>query len=161
MRATKIPSPSNKPDRDSTPLCINEIFKLSKALVFLPPGCSKYSKRTQKNQVVPERKPLSFFQSDVCTYAITRTLQHVPEAAEEKALRSLLRESSELVSCMISKYNLTLDVEKSSVACLFPSEQRWLKGEKYAFLIRHYYAYSKLLNLYPLNERHHPNSIYD
>lgn len=37
-RTTKIPSPSNKPDRDSTPPRSNEVFKLSKAPVFLPPA---------------------------------------------------------------------------------------------------------------------------
>lgn len=111
--------------------------------------------------MVSERKNLSFFSLDVSTYAISRVLQHDPAAAKEKALRCLRRESSELVSYMVSQYNLALDVDKTSGACLFPSEKRWLKGEEYAFLIRHYYAYSKLLNLYPLNERHHPNSVYD
>jgi len=81
---------------------MNEVFKLSKAPVLLPPAAQNTQNETQQNQVVPERKPLSFFQPDVCTYAITRALQHVPEAAKEKALRSLRRESSELVSYMVS-----------------------------------------------------------
>jgi hypothetical protein len=111
--------------------------------------------------VVLERKQLSFFSSDATTYAISRALQHEPTAAKESALRILRRESSELVSYIYNQYNLVLESDKASGACLFPSEKRWLKGEEYAFLIRHYFAYSKLLSLYPLNEKHHPNSVYD
>lgn len=110
--------------------------------------------------MVPERN-LSFFSADAATYAIPRALQHEPTAAKESALRILRRESSELVSYIYNQYNLVLESDKASGACLFPSDKRWLKGEEYAFLIRHYFAYSKLLSIYPLNEKHHPNSVYD
>ena len=110
--------------------------------------------------MVPERN-LSFFSADAATYAIPRALQHEPTAAKESALRILRRESSELVSYIYNQYNLVLESDKASGACLFPSDKRWLKGEEYAFLIRHYFAYSKLLSIYPLNEKHHPKSVYD
>jgi len=47
MRATKILSPNNKPDRDSTPLRMNEVFKLSKAPALLPPATQNTSNDPQ------------------------------------------------------------------------------------------------------------------
>jgi hypothetical protein len=48
---------------------------------------------------------------------------------------------------MLTQYNIDLNFDPSSGACLFPTSTRWLKGEEYGFLIRHYYAYSELLKL--------------
>ena len=44
----------------------------------------------------------------------------------------------------------------------FPTEKRWLTGEEYAFMLRHYRAYSLL---YPstikLGFKRHPNEVYE
>ena len=44
----------------------------------------------------------------------------------------------------------------------FPSADRWLNGEEYAFLIRHYRAYSQA---YPdemtVADLQHPDTVYD
>lgn len=44
----------------------------------------------------------------------------------------------------------------------FPTESRWLNGEEYAFLLRHYRAYTAL---YPdqilIETKAHPNQVYD
>jgi hypothetical protein len=66
-----------------------------------------------------------------------------------------------LASYIQSQYNQTLEIDPESGAALFPTQKRWLKGEEYGFLIRHYYAYSTLLNHYNVNDREHPNSVYD
>lgn len=44
---------------------------------------------------------------------------------------------------------------------LFPCHKRWLKGEEYGFLIRHYYAYSEVLRLHQLSEKFHPHLVYE
>ena len=41
---------------------------------------------------------------------------------------------------LISKANIQMDPDKKLLK--FPSHERWLNGEEYAFLIRHYKAYS-------------------
>ena len=44
----------------------------------------------------------------------------------------------------------------------FPSATRWLTGEEYAFLIRHYKAYSAMSpHLIQSCFKTHPNEVYD
>jgi hypothetical protein len=44
---------------------------------------------------------------------------------------------------------------------MFPIAKRWLKGEEYGFLIRHYFAYSQVLKKFECISERHPNSVYD
>lgn len=45
---------------------------------------------------------------------------------------------------------------------MFPSEERWLNGEEYAFLIRHYRAYSLAFpGQMTVTDAQHPDSVYD
>ena len=37
-----------------------------------------------------------------------------------------------------------LKIDHSTLVIKFPSEERWLLGEEYAFLLRHFQAYSAL-----------------
>lgn len=61
---------------------------------------------------------------------------------------------------MMSKAKISMDPVTKLLN--FPSEDRWLNGEEYAFLIRHYKAYSMA---YPKNvtvtEKMHPECVYD
>lgn len=66
-----------------------------------------------------------------------------------------------MASYIYVQYNLTLDICPQSGACLFPTQRRWLKGEEYGFLIRHYFAYSQLLKLYTCADKEHPDSVYN
>jgi len=107
-------------------------------------------------------RKLSFFQPKVSTYAIPRSLQQTdPEKARFESLKILQTESRDLASYILAQYNQTLEIDPSSGAAIFPTQKRWLKGEEYGFLIRHYYAYSTLLNEYSCIDKEHPNSVYD
>ena len=44
----------------------------------------------------------------------------------------------------------------------FPTDQRWLNGEEYAFLIRHHLAYRYVYkDLMTLTKHGHPEKVYD
>ena len=43
----------------------------------------------------------------------------------------------------------------------FPCRERWLKGEEYGFLIRHYFVYSRVLKFHMLSEKDHPTIVYE
>lgn len=81
--------------------------------------------------------------------------------ARDQALKILREESRELASYMLSSYSVNLEIDGASGACLFPASNRWLKGEEYGFLIRHYFAYSELLGLVECRDHEHPNSVYN
>lgn len=91
-----------------------------------------------------EEPKLSFFAPEVATYAIPRIPKSIP-SWQDFALSILRKESKELKNHMRLVYNVSLDVSPTHGACLFPVTKRWLKGEEYGFLIRHYFAYSKIL----------------
>jgi hypothetical protein len=42
---------------------------------------------------------------------------------------------------MRTVYNISLDINKEGIVT-FPIKERWLKGEEYGFLLRHYSAFS-------------------
>jgi hypothetical protein len=42
----------------------------------------------------------------------------------------------------------------------FPFEKRWLRGEEYGFLCRHYYAYSEVFKIFKVIDGNHPEEIY-
>lgn len=54
------------------------------------------------------------------------------------------------------------EIDVNTKVLIFPTTERWLNGEEYAFLLRHYKAYN---SLYPtemlLNTRTHPQQVYD
>ena len=145
----------------------NDLFKLSKVTTKETPQqqrngiCSSTEEPEVLNGCVSKRK-LSFFAKNVPTYAITWQLQRSNlKLAREKAIQILAKESKDLRTYIFFQYNLTLDLDPISGACLFPTQKRWLKGEEYGFLIRHYFAYTQILNLFPCIEKEHPNSVYD
>jgi hypothetical protein len=43
----------------------------------------------------------------------------------------------------------------------FPIKSRWLKGEEYGFLLRHYNVYSVFLNIFDTLEKKQPDSVYE
>lgn len=66
---------------------------------------------------------------------------------------------------MFSSYNIHLEIDKElGYINLFPFKQRWLRGEEYGFLCRHYYAYSNYVkvqgNFFKVVDRNHPEEIY-
>lgn len=65
-------------------------------------------------------------------------------------LNQLRQESGLLVNFMFVTYNIRLQRNENGVI-QFPFQQRWLRGEEYGFLCRHYYAYSKILRILPLS----------
>lgn len=62
---------------------------------------------------------------------------------------------------MKSTYNIELEIDKESGCILnFPFKSRWLRGEEYGFLCRHYYAYTHIFKLHQIMDCEHPDSIY-
>ena len=125
----------------------NDLFKLDK----VPPKDNQgrafeadSHEAGHGQQPVSERK-LSFFGAQVSTYAVPLSAQ---KSSQDLAMERLAEESKELANYMYLQYSLTLEKDPVSGACLFPTQKRWLKGEEYGFLIRHYFAYSQLLQLY-------------
>jgi len=73
-----------------------------------------------------------------------------------------LREESVLLSKYMKKtYNIDLPIDsKSGCIMQFPFRNRWLRGEEYGFLCRHYYAYTNIFKKFEIAECEHPDSIY-
>jgi len=66
---------------------------------------------------------------------------------------------------MYSSYNIHLEIDPSKGYIVsFPFKQRWLRGEEYGFLCRHYYAYSNFVQIedrtFKVVEKNHPEEIY-
>jgi hypothetical protein len=69
---------------------------------------------------------------------------------------------------MFNSYNIRLEVDKEGgFINSFPFKQRWLRGEEYGFLCRHYYAYSNFVKMrdfrapFPVKHQNHPEEIYN
>lgn len=71
-------------------------------------------------------------------------------------------ESALLVEFMLVTYNIRLQRNENGIV-LFPFHQRWLRGEEYGFLCRHYYAYTEVLKMVQMSpeEQTHPDEIYN
>lgn len=62
---------------------------------------------------------------------------------------------------MSHTYNIQVEIDpQSGFITSFPFRQRWLRGEEYGFLCRHYYAYSQLLECFKIKNGEHPEEIY-
>ena len=73
----------------------------------------------------------------------------------------LIIESKLLIQYMRSTYNIELKTDKKTNCIMeFPFRQRWLRGEEYGFLCRHYYAYTKILKIFKILVYEHPDTIY-
>lgn len=58
-------------------------------------------------------------------------------------------------------YNIDLPIDPTHGCIMdFPFRSRWLRGEEYGFLCRHYYAYSKIFKKFKIGECEHPDVIY-
>ena len=71
-------------------------------------------------------------------------------------MKLLQKESIMLRNYMNQCYGVNLDMDPNFQAVVFPSTKRWLKGEEYGFLIRHYHAYSQLLKRHQVYDKDHP-----
>jgi hypothetical protein len=80
---------------------------------------------------------------------------------EDEIFRLLRTESKLLQSYMYNTYNIQLDIDpEEGYIKHFPFRQRWLRGEEYGFLCRHYYAYSHYLKMFSMKDNDHPEEIY-
>jgi hypothetical protein len=62
---------------------------------------------------------------------------------------------------MYHTYNIHLEIDPElGYIKNFPFRQRWLRGEEYGFLCRHYYAYSHLIKMFGLKDNDHQEEIY-
>lgn len=102
-------------------------------------------------QQAPEFK-LSFFNPEKPVYAIPRIPIKL-QSTQDTALQLVRLESIELQKYMRDVYHLEVEICRQTRAIIFPSTQRWLKGEEYGFLIRHYFVYSCVLKFYVLSEK--------
>ena len=58
-------------------------------------------------------------------------------------------------------YSIMLEIDpEDQYIKSFPFGKRWLRGEEFGFLCRHYYAYSHLEDLFQIVEGNHPEEIY-
>ena len=80
---------------------------------------------------------------------------------DQEILRLLRVESKLLRQYMSHTYNIQVEIDpQTGYITQFPFRQRWLRGEEYGFLCRHYYAYSKLIGLFGIKDSDHPEEIY-
>lgn len=80
---------------------------------------------------------------------------------KEEIFRLLKEESGLLQSYMYSTYNIHLEIDPElGYITQFPFRQRWLRGEEYGFLCRHYYAYSHYIKMFAMKDNDHPEEIY-
>ena len=49
---------------------------------------------------------------------------------------------------------------KGDVPIRFDWDNRWLKGDEYAYIVRHMDAYCETMHLQKFNQKTHPESIY-
>lgn len=61
---------------------------------------------------------------------------------------------------MKNVYTMDLEISKKGVV-EFPMASRWLKGEEYGFLLRHYRAYSQILEIYDCFKGFQPDYVYE
>ena len=81
--------------------------------------------------------------------------------SDEEIMNILRRESVLLKKYMMRTYNIVLEIDPvDQYIKQFPFGKRWLRGEEYGFLCRHYYAYSHLTNQFQIVEGNHPEEIY-
>ena len=81
--------------------------------------------------------------------------------SEEIILKLLQDESILLKKFMFKNYSISLNIDPEKKCILnFPFEQRWLRGEEYGFLCRHYYAYSYIHKMFKSVNGNHPEEIY-
>ena len=103
---------------------------------------------------------LSFFAEDKPVYAIPRIPSGL-DSREDTAMKLVRKESIELQRYMRDVYHVEDKICPETGAIRFPCRDRWLKGEEYGFLIRHYYAYSCVLKEHRLSDKIHPNVVYE
>jgi hypothetical protein len=58
-------------------------------------------------------------------------------------METIQREAKILMTYMKEEYDMTLIIDKRGLL-QFPVKERWLKGEEYAFILRHYKTYTKM-----------------
>lgn len=73
-------------------------------------------------------------------------------------METIQREAKILINYMKEEYDLILTIDKRGLL-QFPVKERWLKGEEYAFILRHYKTYSKLEH-YNINMMEQDQSVY-
>ena len=70
-------------------------------------------------------------------------------------------DENQLINCKNIPQNKA-SIDSKNGILNFPVEKRWLNGEEYAFLLRHYQTYN---HLYPkdilLSEECHPDAVYE
>ena len=103
---------------------------------------------------------ISFFAKDMPVYAIPRIPRDL-KTYQDTALKMVRTESKELQRYMRDVYHVEDKICPETGAIRFPTKDRWLKGEEYGFLIRHYYVYSNILKFHVLGEKNHPNMVYE
>ena len=103
---------------------------------------------------------ISFFQEDKSVYAIPR----IPcglESTTDTAVKLVRKESIELQRYMRDVYQIDDKICGETGAIRFPCKDRWLRGEEYGFLIRHFWVYSHVLKFHILSEKYHPKMVYE
>ena len=91
-----------------------------------------------------------------------KTGEKVTRIKSEDEIKRLLRQESKLLKqYMQHTYNIQVEIDpESGFITSFPFRQRWLRGEEYGFLCRHYYAYSHILKQFDIKNSDHPEEIY-
>jgi hypothetical protein len=96
-------------------------------------------------------KYLSFFFKDPL---------YVISSSQEMAMRSLKSEGLSLINYMRETYTIDLQMSEDGII-RFPLKGRWLKGEEYGFLLRHYRTYTQILKFYDCFKGIQPDYVYD
>jgi hypothetical protein len=70
----------------------------------------------------------------------------------DKSLKLYKKEAHELSQYMRDAYGVVYAPPDSNGLLKIPLTERWLRGEEYSFLLRHYKTYNKILG-YTINEK--------
>lgn len=79
----------------------------------------------------------------------------------EHEILDILKKESYLLRQHMQKHNVEIKLDSNGFIRKFPLTDRWLKGEEYGFLCRHYFAYVHILKMFPIIEKSHPETIYE
>ena len=101
---------------------------------------------------------IEFFKIDMSTQLIYAHKQYYIDKrtntrkirikSEEEIFEILKEESLLLKHYMHHTYNINIPISSKGYITQFPFKDRWLRGEEYGFLNRHYYAYSHYLKMF-------------
>lgn len=77
----------------------------------------------------------------------------------DPSMRQYTQEAQELQSYMSTELGFNYHFDKRGLL-IFPWDKRWLRGEEYAFILRHYKTYNALAG-FSVNDKKQDETVYE